>query len=67
MKIAFIHNDKKIGTGAHYINDLMATKLKERGVEIKNFYPRASLTGTPTRVGDIKKEKRSIIYKQSLC
>ncbi|MFH1088755.1 MAG: glycosyltransferase family 4 protein [Patescibacteria group bacterium] len=54
MKIAFIHNDKKIGTGAHYINDLMATKLKERGVEIKNFYPRASLTGTPTRLGGIK-------------
>ncbi len=39
MKVAFIHNEKKIGTGAHYINDLMSLKLKEAGVEMKNFYP----------------------------
>ncbi len=43
MKIAFIHNEKKIGTGAHYINDLMANKLKERGIVTKNFYPSTAL------------------------
>lgn len=47
MKIAFIHNDKKIGTGAHFINDLIACKLRERGVEVNNFYPQFLLTDTP--------------------
>ncbi|MFH0912250.1 MAG: glycosyltransferase family 4 protein [Patescibacteria group bacterium] len=54
MKIAFIHNEKKIGTGAHYINDLMVAKLRERGVEIRNFYPRISLTNTPVYLGGMK-------------
>ena len=54
MKVAFIHNDKKLGTGAGYINDLMASKLKEDGVEIKNFYPRASLVDTPVHLGGLK-------------
>ncbi len=39
MKVAFIHNEKKTGTGANYINDLMFLKLQEAGVEVKNFYP----------------------------
>jgi len=47
MKIAFIHNDKKIGTGAHFINDLIACKLRERGAEVNNFYPQFLLTDTP--------------------
>jgi len=47
MKLAFIHNDKKLGTGAHYINELMAIKLRGRGVEVKNFYPRTSLIDPP--------------------
>ena len=54
MKVAFIHNEKKIGTGAHYINDLMVAKLRERGVEIRNFYPRMSLAKTPIHLGGIK-------------
>ena len=29
MKIAFIHSEKKLGTGAHYINDLMSEKFKQ--------------------------------------
>lgn len=62
MKIAFIHNEKKIGTGAHFINDLMASKLAEDGVEIKNFYPRTSLIDTPAHLGGIK----SIIFFYSL-
>ncbi len=50
MKIAFIHNEKKIGTGAHYINDLIANKLKERGIITKNFYPSTALMDSPTHL-----------------
>jgi glycosyltransferase involved in cell wall biosynthesis len=62
MKIAFIHNEKKLGTGAHYINDLMALKLKDAGVDIKNFYPRTTLVETPTHLGGLK----SILFFYSL-
>ncbi len=62
MKIAFIHNEKKLGTGAHYINDLMALKLKDAGVDIKNFYPRTSLVDTPLHLGGLK----SILFFYSL-
>ncbi len=62
MKIAFIHNEKKIGTGAHYINDLMASKLSEGDVEIKNFYPKNSLVDTPVHLGGMK----SILFFYSL-
>ncbi len=62
MKIAFIHNEKKLGTGAHYINDLMAQKLKESGVDIKNFYPRTTLIETPVHLGGLK----SILFFYSL-
>lgn len=47
MKIAFIFSDKKIGTGAHFINDLIACKLRERGAEVNNFYPQFLLADTP--------------------
>lgn len=43
MKIAFIHSDKKIATGAHYINDLISNKLKATGINLKNFYPKVPL------------------------
>jgi glycosyltransferase involved in cell wall biosynthesis len=46
MKIAYIHDDKKINTGAHHINDLMANKLREHGVIVKNVYPKADLIDT---------------------
>lgn len=62
MKIAFIHNEKKLGTGAHHINDLMAQKLKESGVDIKNFYPRTTLMETPVHLGGLK----SILFFYSL-
>jgi len=73
MKVAFIHNEKKIGTGAHYINDLMSLKLREAGVEMKNFYPRASLD-IPIHLGGLKNilffysllEKRDEILKYDL-
>ena len=47
MKIAFIHNEKKIGTGAHYINDLMAKKLRQRNIDVRNFYPKTALMDSP--------------------
>ena len=47
MKIAFIHSDKKIGTGAHFINDLIACKLRDKGVDVNNFYPQFLLRDTP--------------------
>lgn len=62
MKIAFIHNEKKLGTGAHYINDLMAQKLKESQVDIKNFYPSTTLIETPVHLSGLK----SILFFYSL-
>jgi glycosyltransferase involved in cell wall biosynthesis len=46
MKIAFIHNEKKISTGAHYINDLISIKLKKKGIIVKHFYPTQNLYET---------------------
>ncbi len=46
MKIAYIHDDKKINTGAHHINDLMVNKLRQHGVTVKNVYPKVDLIDT---------------------
>lgn len=43
MKIAFIHNERKLQTGAHYINDLMSRELCARNVTVQHFYPRTAL------------------------
>lgn len=61
MKIAFIHNEKKIGTGAHYINDLISLKLKDSGIKMKNFYPGTSLD-TPVHLNGLK----NILFFHSL-
>lgn len=50
VKVAFIHNDKKIGTGAHHINELMSSKLRSRRVSVKNFYPKTSLLEPPAHL-----------------
>jgi glycosyltransferase involved in cell wall biosynthesis len=47
MKIAYIHNTRKISTGAHYINDLIVSKLRENGIEMQSYYPKFQLTDTP--------------------
>ncbi|MDX9705852.1 MAG: glycosyltransferase family 4 protein [Weeksellaceae bacterium] len=47
MKIAYIHNDKKINTGANHINSLIISSLKKHNIDVKNYYPRFSLTNTP--------------------
>lgn len=50
IKVAFIHNEKRLLTGAHQINDLMSRALSEKGVRIRNFYPKVQLTDAPTRM-----------------
>ncbi len=47
MKIAFIHQDQKIKTGANYINGLISDKLKEFEVDVRHFYPKVTLVDTP--------------------
>lgn len=47
MKIAFIHQDKKLKTGAGCINSLISRKLKDEGVEMMHFYPKVKLLDAP--------------------
>lgn len=47
MKIAFIHQDKKLKTGAGCINSLISSKLKDEGVEMMHFYPKVKLLDAP--------------------
>jgi len=47
IKIAMIHNEKRILTGAHHINQIMAAALKDRGARVRNFYPRWQLADAP--------------------
>ncbi|MFZ2310898.1 MAG: glycosyltransferase family 4 protein [Patescibacteria group bacterium] len=47
MKIAFIHQDKRLKTGAGYINELISDKLKEYGVEMRHFFPKVQLVDAP--------------------
>ncbi len=73
MRIAFIHNEKKINTGAHYINNLISQKLKASGVEVKNFFPNISLDA-PNHLLGLKNilfffsllEKRKEVFKFDL-
>src|SRR3989344_4968773 len=53
LKIAFIHSDKKISTGAHHINELMSNALAERGVRVRSFFPRYQLADTPVHLKGI--------------
>lgn len=57
IKVAFIHNEKRIHTdmhtGAAQINRLMAWALAKIGVQVKHFYPRHQLTDTPIHLRGI--------------
>jgi glycosyltransferase involved in cell wall biosynthesis len=53
LKVAFIHNEKKIATGAHHINQLMAEALGKRGAQVRNFFPRHQLSDTPVHLKGI--------------
>ena len=57
IKVAFIHNEKRIHAGMHtgaaQINRLMALALAVRGVQVRHFYPRNQLTDTPLHLRGI--------------
>ncbi len=62
MRVAFIHNEKKLHTGAHQINDLMSNALSKKGVAVRHFYPRVQLANTPLHLKGIA----NILYFFSL-
>lgn len=43
MKIAYIHDNRIINTGAHYVNDLIVNKLKERRLLVTSIYPKVGV------------------------
>src|SRR3989344_5373477 len=53
LKVAFIHDRKRIATGAHHINQHMSTALIERGTRVRNFFPRQQLIDTPAHLKGI--------------
>lgn len=50
MNIAFIHNSKKLHTGAHYINNLIAQGLRNNGISVNEFYPKRELLEHPNNL-----------------
>ena len=50
MRIAFIHKELKLGTGASFINDLISNCLQAEGVKVKNFYPKNPLMDAPVHL-----------------
>lgn len=57
IKIAFIHNEKRIHadihTGAAQINRFMAQSLIVSGVQVRHFYPKHQLSDTPIHLRGI--------------
>ncbi|MCE9549102.1 glycosyltransferase family 4 protein [Candidatus Nomurabacteria bacterium] len=57
IKIAFIHNEKRIHadmhTGSAQINRLMAQVLAKSGVQVRHFYPKHQLSDTPIHLKGI--------------
>lgn len=51
MKILYIHGSKKILTGAQQINRLIAKKIRDNGIDVRNVYPDTRL---PKYSGPIK-------------
>lgn len=43
MKILYIHQARKLRTGAHYINNITMQGLRKAGVEVDNVYPEEDL------------------------
>ncbi|MBI2051735.1 glycosyltransferase family 4 protein [Candidatus Roizmanbacteria bacterium] len=43
MRIAYIHDENKIQTGADHITELIVRKLREHNVFVKNVYPKTRL------------------------
>lgn len=57
IKVAFIHNEKRIHTdmhtGAAQINRFMAQSLVAFGVQVRHFYPKHQLADTPVHLRGI--------------
>ncbi|MCK9351929.1 MAG: glycosyltransferase family 4 protein [Candidatus Paceibacterota bacterium] len=62
MKIAFIHNDQKLATGANQINDLISRSLSDRGVFVQHYYPTIDLIDPEMRFRGIS----NILFFHSL-
>ncbi len=78
IKVAFIHNEKRIHTGMHtgaaQINRLMAEALAKRGVKVRNFYPTIQLLDAPVHLKGVSNvlffysllEKKDAILKYDI-
>lgn len=53
MRIAFIHESRRLYTGAHQINDLISQALRNRGIKVRHFYPRTTLIDGPRHLKGI--------------
>ncbi len=62
MKVAYIHHEKKMHTGAGHINGLLSRSLTARGVTMRHFYPRTPLLDAPQRL----KGLNNILFFHSL-
>ncbi len=62
LRIAYIHQDKKISTGAAQANDLMCRMLESRGIDVRHFYPRTDLMDAPHRLRGLQ----NILFFHSL-
>jgi len=43
-KILYIHNEKKMEYGSHYVNDLIVNKLRRKGYLVHSMYPKESIS-----------------------
>ncbi len=62
LRIAFIHNQKRMLTGAHQVNQTLSSAIAKHGIKVRNFYPRAQLLDTPLHLKGIT----SILFFHSL-
>lgn len=62
MKILYIHQARKLKTGAHYINSIIMKSLKRAGVKVDNVYPEEDLGYFPPFL----KGMRNILFFFSL-
>lgn len=69
MRILYIHNQKRIRTGAHQVNDMFVTELKKRGLRVDTIYPPGQYQSTIRGINSIlffhtliQKKKESYKY-----
>ncbi len=53
FRVAFIHNEKKLQTGASQINDLISKALSKEGVDVQHIFPKQKLFETPSHLKGI--------------